>query len=731
MKHVYAVPYGAPRQSSNCHMTSPVLIHGKLLYFGQAWGNLMGVIDPYTGLVEATIPIRGEMGVRRLSSGVGKDWTYSGMMQAGDRLVMAHDHGMFHVVAANDSFAPLRSNALPDDIYAHPVAHGSSLYVRTLNALWRFDDPDAEAFAAAELGQSRGWRGDGSGADGGPAPVPFSIERQRRWTASLPAGGTSEPVALGKRILVADRAGLTCMDTDGRTLWRRTPDRVPAVPDERAGTPDPTPVLTPHGWSYAVFADGTVMACDTQGVKRWEAAVPVAPDRPAVSPLPVQWRLVAQGAELVCFDHGGTVKWRKPTPKPSGSRPWGPPAKASFLGKAAVVTAWGALIRLEDGNETPAGLRLAPEGATPTVERESAYWVGGDGAKGRVVAVRLPTRKGQRPSQRWERDLARPAVCAAVARDGFLTVLDSGGNLVTLSTEDGAVVSTNGVADAADARAGLLAAGGRILVSGLPGRSLVAAAGLESGKPWEFRHEGRAFACVADERLYVRAGDRLHCIGAAPRPLETVEIPASAAIADVPSGLPAWDLVLDDMTTNWLAAGPLPGRNLQDDPLAGRGGRAAVPRPGDEIRLAGDRAAFFATDTNHVFVYRTNTMDVTAIHRRTWDTTGMMALAVRNDRDRFVRFTTLPGGGWHNRARLELRAFLGGVEIGETTLVRLPAGAFVLLLQTSMGDCDPWGKVFIRPRFLDAAEDWKRNLAVEEERRLAAADAMRRQTFDP
>jgi hypothetical protein len=124
-------------------------------------------------------------------------------------------------------------------------------------------------------------------------------------------------------------------------------------------------------------------------------------------------------------------------------------------------------------------------------------------------------------------------------------------------------------------------------------------------------------------------------------------------------------------------------------------------------------------------------MDVTAIHRRTWDTTGMMALAVQNDRDRFVRFTTLPGGGWHNRARLELRAFLGGVEIGETTLVRLPAGAFVLLLQTSMGDCDPWGKIFIRPRFLDAAGDWKRNLAVEEERRLAAADAMRRQTFEP
>ncbi|MEI8121554.1 MAG: PQQ-binding-like beta-propeller repeat protein [bacterium] len=135
-------PYGNPRLSSNLDMPSPVLLDGKLIYYGASWGGKMAVIDAKTGTILSQAPYqRPKFALPGgLGHGVTKNWPYSGMTRMGDRLVVARDFGLVNVYPINETFAPAVACGVPDDIYAHPVAHGSRLYLRSVNALWCFEE---------------------------------------------------------------------------------------------------------------------------------------------------------------------------------------------------------------------------------------------------------------------------------------------------------------------------------------------------------------------------------------------------------------------------------------------------------------------------------------------------------------------------------------------------------------------------------------------------------------
>jgi hypothetical protein len=118
----------------NVDFTSPVVIDGKLLYYG--WG-VMSVIDAATGarLAQPRLP---KSPVKPLAKGVTKNWAYGGMVRGGDRLFLAHDSGLVKIFPINDTFAPMEACALPEDCYAQPVCDGSALFVRTLGVLYCF-----------------------------------------------------------------------------------------------------------------------------------------------------------------------------------------------------------------------------------------------------------------------------------------------------------------------------------------------------------------------------------------------------------------------------------------------------------------------------------------------------------------------------------------------------------------------------------------------------------------
>jgi hypothetical protein len=384
-----------------------------------------------------------------------------------------------------------------------------------------------------------------------------------------------------------------------------------------------------------------------------------------------------------------------------------------------------------------------------------------EGGKDVLMAVRLPARVDAAPEVLWRRPLAAPARGDTIlSHDGTLYLLDSRGRLLTFSRRDGQPQGKVETGLAADPTASLTLTLGRLhggatleslsawpacedmlrprprlLAAGLAGRSVAFDAAPVPGAPWSFAHAGTAAFSACGDMLLARVGKRLIAISGppavTPAPPRIVEIGASAAVKDVPPGLPVWNLAPDEMPLEWLVAAPLTGADLQTDPFAGRGGRSALPKPGDAVALGGTSAVFVASSTNQLFKNGgLQTLDITAIHKKAWHSTGIYAVAVKNDSPRTLRLAKTAPGAPIPPHQSKTRVFLGGVELAESDIVRLQPGVYGLLIQSVMGKCDDWGKIFLRPRFpacdSEAARAGERHAALA----AAAEDAARAQTLE-
>lgn len=216
------------------------------------------------------------------------------------------------------------------------------------------------------------------------------------------------------------------------------------------------------------------------------------------------------------------------------------------------------------------------------------------------------------------------------------------------------------------------------------------------------------FSTVATE-----TGCTLVDLAAEVRPPRLIRIPESASIKAVPTGMPVFDLKPDDMPVSWLFAGPFPGRDLVTNLLAGQ---TVLPVPGSTLTAKSRTCSFFPTTPEHLFcaTHTGNfaTLNVTDLHsiakKRVPNSTGILVTMVRNDQERILRFHTLLSDTLPNE-RLDQRVWLGGVEINvKRSLIELPAGTFPLVIQTSAGICQSWGKIFFRPRFAYATKEWKK-----------------------
>ena len=80
--------------------------------------------------------------VKALSKGITKNWAYGGLILAGNQIIVVHGNGVVKAIPADDKAASAVFNALPDDIHAQPTCDGPALYLRSVNFLYRFDNPD-------------------------------------------------------------------------------------------------------------------------------------------------------------------------------------------------------------------------------------------------------------------------------------------------------------------------------------------------------------------------------------------------------------------------------------------------------------------------------------------------------------------------------------------------------------------------------------------------------------
>ena len=76
---------------------------------------------------------------------------------------------------------------------------------------------------SAEVAQSAGWRGDGSGSSpGSRPPVDWAKDRNVVWSAEIEDGFSSPVAAGGKIFLTADPDKLICIDqAKGTILWEK------------------------------------------------------------------------------------------------------------------------------------------------------------------------------------------------------------------------------------------------------------------------------------------------------------------------------------------------------------------------------------------------------------------------------------------------------------------------------------------------------------------------------
>ena len=168
---------------------------------------------------------------------------------------------------------------------------------------------------------------------------------------------------------------------------------------------------------------------------------------------------------------------------------------------------------------------------------------------------------------------------------------------------------------------------------------------------------------------------------------------APASGYSVPDGVPTVAFTSNTMPTEWIWAGAF--KHPDADPLAEHGGPAKLrPQPGLKLSDPDQTAAFAPIDSKAIYIDPKYTggnavLEVTALHR-TYHSTTYFYTVLKNDKPRWVRYRADHGGA---------RAYLAGVHIREDTCLQLQPGSYPLLVAVRIGETNPWGRIFLRPRF--------------------------------
>ncbi len=167
------------------------------------------------------------------------------------------------------------------------------------------------------------------------------------------------------------------------------------------------------------------------------------------------------------------------------------------------------------------------------------------------------------------------------------------------------------------------------------------------------------------------------------------------------------------MPGGWVVLGPFKTDANQADFLAASGGGKVFPKAGMETKIAGETLkwepvpdANYWTDQNFSRGFRT--IDISAVFKRQFHTSGYFFTVVDVDADRFVRFEPhLPGMRWKDFGNtLKGMTWVDGKQFEGKDLMLLKKGRHCIMVQASMGELpNAWGRVWVVPRFVDAADE--------------------------
>ncbi len=382
-----------------------------------------------------------------------------------------------------------------------------------------------------------GWRGDGSGRfpDATP-PIEWDGETGKNilWKTKVGLSKFSSPVFVnGKILVVAEPAQLVCVDAEsGKVLWSRTngfaelPVKAEPKPARgEQGNTTPTPVSDGQ-FAYAAFGSGIVASYDLEGRRRWIQYLDAPPGLEygrSCSPVIVGDKLLVSVHHLFALDtKTGRIIWKNETVLER----YGTPLARRFAGVDILLSPSGQIVRVSDGRELSGVLdndrsQAALQFASPVSHESVAYFIGTIAS-----AISLSPAGGDLAIQNlWKTDLEGSYYASPVYDRGFLYTASNEGNFLVINAADGATVATReleigsagGRPDLPNANIypSLALAGKYLFLSNDNGDTLV----LEPGKEYmEIKRnnlgEGFSGAPVfAGTRMYIRAKERLYCVG--------------------------------------------------------------------------------------------------------------------------------------------------------------------------------------------------------------------------
>ena len=413
-----------------------------------------------------------------------------------------------------------------------------------------------------------GWRTDGTGTYGDARPpLEWGPDRNVIWATSLSNWSNCSPVIGDDRIFVtAETAQLVCISkSSGQVLWetangyedvltsqeaelarkaneftnrlKELKRQVASIDDELKGTEQE------RDGAVAKMEELTERKAELQAAiastrERLESLAlyvkrPVGENAGYATPTPVTdgqhvWAVFGTGI-AVCYDLNGNLRWARLVERPpathghaaSGEEIWrtkaavryGTPVVCDVGLDPVIATPYGDFIRASDGLKL-AGIDADLKNNSPLFAGGVVYFSGT--AHHTVVAVKLPSRAEPfTPEILWTTEKVRNYAFSSPAYAKGLLYLVTDELLRVVDTQNGQVLYSQNL-DGLEDRifSSVTVAGAYVFITSQKGTTLVLEAGPEYRRVGENELASlRSCLVLEGDRLYVRALDKLYCIG--------------------------------------------------------------------------------------------------------------------------------------------------------------------------------------------------------------------------
>jgi len=357
-----------------------------------------------------------------------------------------------------------------------------------------------------------------------PADFDAATGKNILWKVTLPLSGTNSPVIWGDKLFVSGANGqkreIYCYDRHGgKLLWTAVADNIQGSPAASPKTTDDTglaapTVATDGNYVFGIFGNGDVLAVDMNGTRVWARNLGVPDNHYGHSSSLIVWKKTLfvqydtnKSRKLVGLDTAtGETRWETTR---NVKVSWASPILANVGGKYQVILASDPLLAgydTETGKELWSANCLSGEvGPSPAYGEglvfsvnEYAQLAAVNPANGQIV---------------WHADEYLSEVSSPVVSGGLLFVATSYGILVSYDAKTGEKVWEH------DGGVGYysspLVADGKLFIFNTDGKLEVFAVAREKSLLAEssLGVHVTSTPALANNRMYVRAGSSLFCIG--------------------------------------------------------------------------------------------------------------------------------------------------------------------------------------------------------------------------